>query len=677
MKRLVIANRGEIARRILKAARTRGYQVAVISTPSDSDAVVRQEADAVLEVNSFLSIAAIVKASQNWNANFLHPGYGFLSENAEFSESVQNAGIAFVGPTPQNMRLLGPKEAAKSFAQSCNVPTLKSFGSKEFGANANQHWTTTLAQKNLHFPILVKASNGGGGRGLRVARAMDELATLIETSRSEALAGFGAGDVFLEQYLDEARHIEVQIFGDGLGRAIAVGDRECSVQRRYQKIIEEAPAPYIPKHVREQISACAIAIAQNSHYRGAGTVEFLLSPQNEFFFLEMNTRIQVEHSVTEKAWGIDLVQAQFELAEGKWPAQLDHNLLLPPGHAIEARIVSEDPLRDFAPTPGSLVRYREPTQTFVRVDSSVVEGSRVNPEFDSLIAKVIASGINREEARKRLLQALESMVLHGCTTNLAFVISTLNHHDYISGQIHTKWVEQNISCLNKSLLPRSLRSLFTAESFIEQLVLALCGGLSCHDGAFAQKFANLSNSYLRIGSTFEEKKLILTCLDAQNGKFAISGELLHRAICDAAPEMYAHCEAIRALHAQSLCDAKSLKLEFVATRVEQTRVAITCLGETLLVESKRHQALVSNNATVRKAEVSAPLAGKITSVCVSENDKVAAGQILFVLESMKMQFDIRADHDAVIESVLAFPGQVLTGPSILATLKSQESPFGG
>ncbi len=677
MIKLVIANRGEIARRILRAARTRGYCVAVISTQSDFDAVVRREADAVLEVPSFLDAKAIVQVALDWGAHFVHPGYGFLSENAAFAEMIEQAGMGFVGPTPQNMRQLGPKEAAKQFAQQCGVPTLPALWSEILKNIPSQSWPSALANAGLKLPLLVKASNGGGGRGLRVVRSLEDLGALVERARSEAEAGFGDGLIFIEQYLENARHIEVQVVGDGCGHAVSVGDRECSVQRRYQKIIEEAPAPNLSSSLRQEIANCAVSLAKKSHYRGAGTVEFLLDSSQAFYFLEMNTRIQVEHSVTEKAWGVDLVQAQFDIAEGRWPSQVDQNVWVPLGHAIEARLVAENPQQDFAPTPGPLKRYREPSQAFVRVDSGVVEGSRVNPEFDSLVAKVIVSGINREEARKRLLQALESTVMHGFPTNLSFVISVLNHHDFMLGHVHTKWVEQNLDYLTRSLVPASLCNFFQSEGFCEQLTLALCGGLSCSGGPFAQKFSSISNCYLRIGSCLEEPPWCLNAVDVSLGRFCVSGGALVRAIQDATPELATLSEAFRQLHARSLQSRDADMLDFVATRVSQTQIAISCLGETLIVESTRHRAKATTLAAAPKTEIMAPLAGKITLVLVKPFDEVHAGQVLFVLESMKMQFDIKADHDAVIDCVVAIPGQVLTGPSVLATLKVPNDSVGG
>jgi acetyl/propionyl-CoA carboxylase alpha subunit len=676
LKRLVISNRGEIARRILRAGRARGYEVAVISVSSDFDAVVRREADAVLEVPSFLDMHAIVAAAKKWNADFVHPGYGFLSENPEFARHVELAGMIFVGPTAENMHNLGPKEAAKQFAMLCNVPTLPALWSETFANLHVQSWSLALDNAGLSLPYLVKASFGGGGRGLRVARSVEELSSLVERARAEAASGFGDGRVFVEQFLENARHIEVQIFGNGNGHAVAIGDRECSIQRRYQKIVEEAPAPNLSSEIRQRLHACSVAIAREARYRGAGTVEFLVDTLGYFFFLEVNTRIQVEHTVTEIAFGIDLVQAQFDLAEGSWPSQIDN--LEPAGtHAIEARVAAEDPKHEFIPTPGLIARYREPRMPAVRIDSGVVEGSRIHPDFDSLVAKIIAAGSTREEARKRLLLAIENTVIHGFETNLAFLTSTLCHHDFVSGNIHTRWVEENMSTLTRPLIPKPLRDFFTSAAFCEQLTLALCGGLPSQGGAFAQKFASLGNSQLKIGSSLEEEPWFLEVIDASTGTFSVHGTGLVSAILKARAELSTLPQVFHNLHAQAIQSPESTRLRFVGTRISQTQMTVSFLGDSLNIESSRHRARPQTQAITVKREIVAPLAGKVTSACVKPGCQVKLGQLLFVVESMKMQFDIRAEHDAIIDSVLAVEGQVLTGSSVLATLKSPSESIGG
>jgi len=317
-QRLVIANRGEIARRILRAGRALGHTIAVISTPSDAGSLVRREADAVLEVDSFLAIDAIVAACVDWQATLVHPGYGFLSEHAAFAQAVEEAGLGFVGPTPENMRALGGKEAAKALARACQVPVLEALLSHELAALPPERWEAELAARGIRPPYLVKASGGGGGRGMRVVADPGELPAALRQASREAEAAFHDGTVFVERYLEAPRHLEIQVFGDGQGEGVALGERECSLQRRHQKVVEEAPSAVVDETLREAMARCALALVRTACYRGAGTVEFLLDGAGAFHFLEMNTRLQVEHPVTELAYGVDLVQAQLELAAGRW-----------------------------------------------------------------------------------------------------------------------------------------------------------------------------------------------------------------------------------------------------------------------------------------------------------------------------------------------------------------------
>ena len=320
MPNLVIANRGEIARRILRAARERRYQVAVISTAEDRDALVRTEADEILEVESFLDGEGIVRAARDWGAHLLHPGYGFLSENAEFAEEVEKAGLVFVGPTPENMKALGNKESAKALAERCGVPTLTSLSSKELEGLSADALVDQLASRGISAPYLVKASGGGGGRGMRVVGSAAELPEAVRRGSEEALSGFGDPSVFVECFLTGPRHIEIQVFGDGEGGGVFLGERECSMQRRHQKVVEESPSVVVDDALRESLGKAALALVAETRYRGAGTVEFLLDSEKKFHFLEVNTRLQVEHPVTEMVYGVDLVQAQLDLAEGSWPS---------------------------------------------------------------------------------------------------------------------------------------------------------------------------------------------------------------------------------------------------------------------------------------------------------------------------------------------------------------------
>ena len=461
-RRLVIANRGEIARRILRAGRAMGYDVAVVATAQDQGTRVQREADAVLPVASYLDPDGIVAAALGWGAQLLHPGYGFLSEHAGFAQAVEDAGIAFVGPSAAAMRALGGKEPAKALARSCGVPVLDALLSHELAALAPERWEQELAARGIHAPFLVKANGGGGGRGMRVVAAAAELPLAVARASLEAQAGFHDGTVFVERYLRDPRHIEIQVFGDGRGGGVFLGERECSLQRRHQKVVEEAPSAVVDAPLREALGRAALALVQATRYRGAGTVEFLLDADQSWYFLEVNTRIQVEHPVTERVYGVDLVQAQLTLAEGSWPAALgDPGGFLPgpEGVALEARILAEDPRNGWLPTPGPLTVYREPTGAGIRVDAGVGPGDRINPQFDSMIAKLIVWGPDRATAVARLSSALEDFVILGPVTNLPLLQAISRAPDFLAGRESTAWIGEHLAELNGPLLPAPLSGL--------------------------------------------------------------------------------------------------------------------------------------------------------------------------------------------------------------------------
>jgi len=637
--KLLIANRGEIARRILRTARARGYRVAVISTAEDRDALVRREADEILQVGSFLDGEAIVAAGKRFGADLLHPGYGFLSESARFAELTEAAGIAFIGPRPETMKLLGDKERAKELARTLGVATLEALGSRELLGISTQELEKALQGKGLEPPYLVKAAGGGGGRGMRVVSKLSDLPGALERASEEALSGFADPTVFVERYLAAPRHVEIQVLGDGKGGGIFLGERECSMQRRHQKVIEEAPSPVVDRRLREAMGNAALALVRESRYRGAGTVEFLLDAEGRFFFLEVNTRLQVEHPVTEEVYGIDLVAAQFDVALGalgalgEWPVGPSR---APERWAIEARVLAEDPRSGFLPTPGPVLRYREPSGPGLRVDSGVAEGSRIHPGFDSLIAKVIASGESRREAIDRLAAGLATMVVHGPRTNLPLLQAALHHPDFLAGRISTDWIGSHLEELNRSLIPPELERRLSTPGFRESLSFVLRGESVASDGDPAARFLEIGNDYARVGSRFEERALRLD-FDRSSGELRISGSGL--------PEMRA-----------------------VGTVVSSKELALSVLGETLVLEDPRARVHRRLYHAATEGEVRAPMAGKILEVKVSPGELVEEGAVLVVVESMKMQIEVKAPLRGRIETVLVKEGEVLDGPEILVVI---------
>jgi acetyl/propionyl-CoA carboxylase alpha subunit len=669
--RLIIANRGEIARRVLRAGRERGYRVAVISTPADRDSLVRREADDVLEVGSFLDGEAIVRAAREWRADLLHPGYGFLSENAPFARRVEEAGIRFVGPTPQDMERLGDKESAKALAAACGVPTLAILGSQEIGEIPPDRWENELASRGVRPPYLIKASGGGGGRGMRRVGAPAALPDAIRRASDEARQGFGDPGVFIERYLPSPRHIEIQVFGDGRGGGVFLGERECSLQRRHQKVLEEAPSPVVDGPLRRAMGRAALSLVAATGYRGAGTVEFLLDRDKSFYFLEVNARLQVEHPVTEMVYGIDLVQAQLDLAEGRWPERLgDPDRFAVPepnGVAIEARVLAEDPRRDFVPTPGPLLLYREPAGEGIRVDSGVIEGGRIHPDFDSLIAKVIAHGPTRDAAAARLESALESMIVQGPVTNLPFLQAILRHPEFRAGVQSTHWLEEQRAGLSGPLLPEALQALLRSRGFRERLAAALGSGAAARPAPIAGRFASQWDDAFRIGSTFELPPIGISPVEGAR-EFVLTGPGCREALRQADLESYRYSSSLREAAARAAQPGQEPRLVFQASPVSPSRMAVSLFGETLHLDHPAHTAPSEEATGSAGAEVRAPMAGKVLEIGVSEGDEVGEGQVVFVVESMKMQLEVRAPASGRIAKVHVLPGQVLNGPDVLATL---------
>ena len=443
---LLIANRGEIACRVIRTARAMGLRTVAVYSDADRDARHVQLADTALRIgagparDSYLDIAKVIDACKRSGAGAVHPGYGFLSENADFARACREAGIVFVGPSPEAIDALGHKAAAKQRAQSIGVPCLPGYAGK-----AQDNHTLIGEAKRIGAPLMIKASAGGGGRGMRRCDDVGAdgesaaLEQLIESARAEALASFGNGDLLLERLVEEARHVEVQVFGDTHGGAIHLGERDCSTQRRNQKILEEAPAPGVSAELRARMGEAAVKLVREVGYVGAGTVEFLLTPDGEFHFLEMNTRLQVEHPVTEAITGLDLVEWQLRIARGE-PIPLQQSDICWQGHAIEARLCAEDAFNGFAPQAGAVAHWSVPAGEGIRVDHGMVAQPTIPPYYDSMVAKVIAYGADREQARGRLLRALAGSSVLGLVTNRDYLLQALAAPAFATPKLATRWL---------------------------------------------------------------------------------------------------------------------------------------------------------------------------------------------------------------------------------------------
>jgi acetyl-CoA carboxylase biotin carboxylase subunit len=442
VRKVLVANRGEIALRVIRACRELGLETVAVYSEADRESLHVRFADDDVCIGpppgraSYLKIPALIAAAEITGADAIHPGYGFLAENAEFADTCRASNITFIGPTGEQIRQMGDKATARRLAAEAAVPTVP--GSP--GTIDDPDEALAFAE-SIHFPVIIKATAGGGGKGMRIAHDAEQFAQLFGLAQNEALAAFGNGAVYVERYLEHPRHVEIQVLGDSHGRVVHLGERDCSVQRRHQKLIEESPSPALTPELRRRMGDAAVALASRIEYQGAGTIEFLLDQDGNFYFMEMNTRIQVEHPVTEMVTSFDLVKEQIRVASGE-PISYRGDGTRLRGHAIECRINAEDPYRGFQPSPGLITAYHPPGGPGVRVDTHVYAGYTVPPYYDSLLAKVIVHGNDRQEALARMGQALDSFILEGITTTIPFLARVIRHPDFVEGRVDTRFLER-------------------------------------------------------------------------------------------------------------------------------------------------------------------------------------------------------------------------------------------
>ena len=448
-RKILIANRGEIALRIIWACRELGIQTVAVYSTADADSLHVKFADEDVcigpprNTESYLNIGAVITAAEITQADAVHPGYGFLAESAHFAEVCEACKIRYIGPSPNVIRLMGDKARARETVMAAGVPVLP--GSR--GVVSNDEEAGSLAE-SLGYPVIVKASAGGGGRGMRIVSSQSELLSALTAARNEAGAAFGVSDVYLEKFVKNPRHIEIQILGDGFGNMVHLGERECSIQRRHQKILEESPSTALNPKLRRRMAEAALKAARACGYENAGTVEFLLDEDGQFYFIEMNTRIQVEHPVTETVTGIDMIKEQIKVASGESLAFRQEDIIHT-GHAIECRINAEDP-ETFAPSPGLITTFHLPGGPGVRIDTAAHPGCRISPYYDSMIAKLITRGNNRMEAISRMRRSLEVMVVEGIRTNIPLQRRILDDPDFIRGNLHTGFLDRLLDRTDKT-----------------------------------------------------------------------------------------------------------------------------------------------------------------------------------------------------------------------------------
>ena len=586
--KVLVANRGEIAVRVIRAAKDAGYGSVAVYAEPDADAQFVKLADEAFALGgqtsaeSYLVFDKILDAAKKSGADAIHPGYGFLSENADFAQAVIDAGLIWIGPSPQSIRDLGDKVTARHIAERANAPMAA--GTKDPVKNADE---VVEFAKQYGVPVAIKAAFGGGGRGMKVAQTIEEIPELFESATREAIAAFGRGECFVEQYLDKARHVEAQVIADKHGNVVVAGTRDCSLQRRFQKLVEEAPAPFLTDEQRKRIHESAKAICREAGYYGAGTVEYLVQGDT-VSFLEVNTRLQVEHPVTEETAGIDLVRQQFRIANGE-ELEIKEDPA-PRGHSFEFRINGEDAGRGFLPAPGPISVYKEPTGPGVRVDSGVVQGDVIGGQFDSMLAKLIVTGENREQALQRARRALAEFEVDGLATVIPFHRHIVEHPAFVGDgekfDVYTKWIETEW------------------ENTIEPYAGA--GAVDDEDEALPRQ-----NVVVEVGGRRVEVSL--------PGQFSLGGG-----------------------------------------------------GGAAGAIRKKPKARKRGGAHGGKASgdaVTAPMQGTVVKVAVTEGQEVAEGDLIVVLEAMKMENPVTAHKAGVVTGLAVEPGAAITQGTVLAELK--------
>jgi len=442
MKKILIANRGEIALRVIRACKELGLSTVAVYSDADRDCLHVRFADEAVCIGpapssqSYLNVPRIMSAAEITNADAIHPGYGFLAENAEFAEICESSGVIFIGPTAEMITHMGDKIYAKEIMKKAGVPVIPG---SEGGVRDEKH-AIALARE-IGYPVIIKAAAGGGGRGMRIVREDKEMFKAFSTASAEAMVGFGNPTLYMEKFFQTPRHIEVQLLGDGQGQVLSLGERDCSIQRKHQKLIEESPSPAVTPEIRKALTESAVRGAVSVAYRSAGTIEFLMDADGRFYFMEMNTRIQVEHPVTEMVYNVDLIKEQIRVAMGL-SFKYAHPDLKPVGHAVECRINAEDPSKGFRPSPGRITSFHVPGGLGVRVDTHAYAGYQIPPFYDSLLAKLIVHGHDREEALSRMRRALEEFIIEGVSTTIPFHQKVMVHQDFVTGNFNTHFIER-------------------------------------------------------------------------------------------------------------------------------------------------------------------------------------------------------------------------------------------
>lgn len=652
IKKIVVANRGEIAVRIMRSCREMGITTVAVFSEPDENAVFVREADeayalgGVSAAESYLDQDKIIDVVKKSGADAIHPGYGFLSENAGFAKKCEENGVIFIGPASNVIDTMGSKVNAKKLAKDAGVPVIPGYEGKQdaetFKAEANK----------MGYPVLLKASAGGGGKGMRIVNSEKELVQAFESAQNEAEKSFGDGKLLLEKYFPSAKHIEVQIFGDEHGNQIHLFERECSVQRRYQKIIEESPSPSLDDKLREEICGAAVSLAKSINYTNAGTVEFILDENKNFYFLEVNTRLQVEHPVTEEVTGLDLVKLQIEVAMGL-PLREEAMNAEQDGHAVECRIYAEDPENNFFPSTGTLVAYEEGGDWDTRHDSGLERGSKIDVHYDPMISKVITYAETRDSAILKMISSLNDSAFLGLRTNKDFLVEILEHQSFRDGSFDTKFIENNYTDWKQEYSDETLNSALVAA------MLARWGGRRIN--------SNWPNSLNGWRNSFYQAQFDEFAFREENYKvwYSVASDNQFKATIgdtDFDVKLLSYVEDFIE------CEIDGHRKSFiVATSEKDTYVVNSGVGSIALANVPR---FVEPGSTALKGGYAAPMPGEILKVLVKAGDKVKSGDRLIVMNSMKMETSVEAHSDGEVEEVLVEEKAFVEADTVLLKMKA-------
>ena len=661
---ILIANRGEIACRVIRTAKKMGYRTVAVYSDADAGAPHVQLADDAVRIGpgpvgeSYLVPELILQAAASSGAESIHPGYGFLSENAAFAEAVESAGLVFIGPTREAIDVMGNKAESKRRMIEAGVPCVPGYEGHD------QSDAVLLAEGlKIDLPLMVKAAAGGGGRGMRLVHKQADLANAIKLARAEAEGAFGSGELILEKAIIKPRHVEIQVFADTMGNTIHLGERDCSVQRRHQKVVEEAPCPVMTPELREKMGQSAIDAAKSVNYRGAGTVEFLLDDSGFFYFLEMNTRLQVEHPVTELITGLDLVALQIKVAQGE-PLGLSQDDINLEGHAIEVRLYTEDPSQDFLPASGPVDLWAPASGVGVRVDSGISTGQAISPFYDPMVAKVIGYGPTREAARLRLIGALKETVLFGTPNNKDFLIQCLEKQSFIDGAATTAFIAEEFSDAELEIQPASFADSAVAAT------LELCLENKGHFQKSLLVSSQLQN--WTIASAMVSRKQYQ--FDETIHDLSISpvnSSIDTYQVTDSAAEQSALIQvvSIQANTAVVLLDGVKLVAQFMWLKRGQLHCSIQGRGaffkDLIILDGAIDEAIGGGR-------VIAPMHGLLLEVLVKSGDEVVKGQTLAILEAMKMHYEIKAEIDGIVEEVSAVAGKQVAADDVLIEINQDQ-----